>query len=121
MKKTCHTCYNNKTTPYIGFKPPPPNAKVGGFDFTVQGFNARHRHMLSKEARLKMEELEKKQKRKEKHEMYVKTLHMEADKVDRHLKLQREKELDQTQGILQMDKFFSDGVAINNNILTMKS
>ena len=120
MNKKCVTCYNNDTTPFLGLKKI-PNSKVGGFDFTVTGVNAKYRGMLSKAAQKKLEELRQEQKRKEKHEKYVKTLNQETMKLERELDFMKERDRDNEQGILQMDKFFSDGVPINNNILTMKS
>ena len=100
---------------------PVPKSKNGGFDFTVTGTNRFKQNTLSKDSKAKMEELASKNDKKAKYDLYVNSLKQEIDKLDHELNYLKDKDMEHTQGITQMDKFFSDGVPINNNILALKS
>ena len=54
-------------------------------------------------------------------EEYIKGLQDEIKFLEYELKLLKDKELEQQANYSQLDKFFSDGVPINENILAMKN
>ena len=52
---------------------------------------------------------------------YIKRLQNEVKVKDYELKLLKEKEDDQRDELRQMNRFFSDGVPLNNNVLALKT
>lgn len=120
MKQSCVKCYNEQNTPVFNPKQI-PKSKNAGFDFTLTGTNQFKQAQLTKEAKAKMEEHSMKNDKKSKHDLFVNTLQQEIGKLEHELGYMKEQDLDNTQGLMQMDKFFSDGVPINNNILALKS
>jgi len=54
-------------------------------------------------------------------EEYIKGLQDEIKFLEYELKLLKDKELEHQANFSQLDKFFSDGVPINENILAMKN
>lgn len=52
---------------------------------------------------------------------YIKNLQQQIAYQELELKLLKEKELEQKQSVSQIDKFFNDGVPLNENILALKN
>jgi hypothetical protein len=52
---------------------------------------------------------------------YIKNLQQQIAYMELELKLLKEKELEQKQSVSQIDKFFNDGVPLNENILALKN
>ena len=52
---------------------------------------------------------------------FIKNLQQQIAYMELELKLLKEKELEQKQSVSQIDKFFNDGVPLNENILALKN
>ena len=52
---------------------------------------------------------------------YIKTLQEEIKILEYQMKILKDKEIEQQAAVSQIDKFFSDGVPLNDNILALKT
>lgn len=52
---------------------------------------------------------------------YINALQDEIKFMEYELKLLKDKEMEQVQGLAQVDTFFSDGISLNSNILSIKN
>jgi hypothetical protein len=84
--------------------------KVEGFDLGTRTLNKENRKSRTRTSGKSKMETE-----------YIRTLQDEMKILEYELKLLKDKEIEEKAKMSSIDKFFSDGVPINNNIMALKS
>jgi len=100
----------------------PNTKKIEGFDITGKGLNETKTKIMGKaEVTSKINQIKTRTATSGLEEEYIRTLQDEVKILEYQLKLLKDKEIEQQQTFGQIDKFFSDGIPINSNILALKT
>ena len=93
----------------------PKKSKLEGFDISIKSL--KKKNINNK----KIDKIKKKVKKTQKKNEYIKSLQNEVKILDYEMGIMKNKENEKKNELKQMNKFFEDGIPINNNILGLKS